>query len=104
LTVCYSAKTPVDLIFQSEYRAWTQAGIAVHPRITRPQDATTPWDGLTGRWTPDELIKTANDSAAVYYLCGPNKMVQELREGLQAKGVPAENVRTEKWGDYADLI
>ena len=29
---------------------------------------------------------------------------QELREGLQAAGVPAESVRTEKWGDYADLI
>ena len=103
LTVCYSAKTPSDLIFKEEYGAWQAAGIAVHPRITRPPDASS-WNGLTGRWTPDELLKIANDSAAVYYLCGPNKMVQELREGLQAKGVPAEHVRTEKWGDYADLI
>ena len=104
LTVCYSAKTPDDLIFRSEYGAWKDAGIAVHPRITRPQDAKGPWNGLTGRWTPHELVTTANDSAAVYYLCGPNKMVQELREGLQAQGVHAVNVRTEKWGDYADLI
>ena len=103
LTVCYSAKTPRDLLFKEEYGDWKEAGIAVHPRITRPRDAAS-WDGLTGRWTPDELLKTANDSAAVYYLCGPNKMVQELREGLQAKGVPSGNVRTEKWGDYADLI
>jgi ferredoxin-NADP reductase len=103
ITVCYSAKTPNDLIFREEYRAWQAVGIAVHPRVTRPADAPS-WTGLTGRWTPDELIKTANDSAAVYFLCGPNKMVQELREGLQAKDVPAENVRTEKWGDYADLI
>ncbi|MFI5361613.1 MAG: ferredoxin--NADP reductase [Elusimicrobiota bacterium] len=104
LTLCYSAKTPDDFIFNAEYEAWKNAGIAVHPRVTRPQDAKNPWRGLTGRWTPDELLKIANDSAAVYYLCGPNRMVQELREGLQAKGVPAENVRTEKWGDYADLI
>lgn len=104
LTVCYSAKTPDDLIFRSEYAAWKEAGIVVHPRITRPQDAKAPWVGLTGRWTPTELLKIADDTKAVYYLCGPNKMVQELREGLQAQGVPAENVRTEKWGDYADLI
>ena len=104
LTVCYSAKTPDDLIFKNEYAAWTEAGIAVHPRITRPQDAKASWSGLTGRWTPDELLKIAGDAKAVFYLCGPNKMVQELREGLQAKGVPAENVKTEKWGDYADLI
>lgn len=105
LTVCYSAKTPDDLIFRREYADWNEAGIAVHPRITRPQDAKTPWNGLTGRWTPAELLQVAGGAAAaLFYLCGPNKMVQELREGLQAQGVPAENVRTEKWGDYADLI
>ena len=104
LTVCYSAKTPDDLVFKREYPAWKAAGIAVHPRVTRPQDARTPWDGLVGRWTPGALLKAANDSAAVYYLCGPNKMVQELRDGLVAEGVPAANVRTERWGDYADLI
>jgi ferredoxin-NADP reductase len=104
LSVCYSAKTPADLVFQSEYGVWEEAGIAVHPRITRPQDAKSPWNGLTGRWTPDEILRIADDSEAVYYLCGPNKMVQELRDGLQAKGVHAEKVRTEKWGDYADLI
>lgn len=105
LTVCYSAKTPGDLIFRSEYGAWQEAGIAVHPRITRPQDAKETWVGLTGRWTPAALLKIADGAtAAVFYLCGPNKMVQELRDGLQAQGVPAENVRTEKWGDYADLI
>lgn len=104
LTVCYSAKTPDDLIFRGEYDAWKEAGIVVHPRVTRPQEARSPWNGLTGRWTATELHKIADDTKAVYYLCGPNKMVQELREGLQGLGVPPENVRTEKWGDYADLI
>jgi ferredoxin-NADP reductase len=105
LTVCYSAKTPDDLIYKEEYDAWREAGITVHPRITRPQDTTGPWNGLTGRWTPDEILKiTDGATTAVFYLCGPNKMVQELREGLQAKGVSPESVRTEKWGDYADLI
>ncbi len=104
LTVCYSAKTPDDLVYRSEYAAWKEAGIVVHPRITRPQEAKVPWNGLTGRWTPAELLEIADGAAAVFYLCGPNKMVQELREGLQARGVPAENVRTEKWGDYTDLF
>jgi ferredoxin-NADP reductase len=105
LSVCYSAKTPDDLIYRGEYDAWRAAGIAVHPRITRPLDAKAPWSGLTGRWTPDEILLIADGpTTAMFYLCGPNKMVQELREGLQAKGVPPENVRTEKWGDYAGLI
>ena len=104
LTVCYSAKSPDDLIYRDEYGAWRRAEIAVHPRITRALGAEGSWTGLTGRWTPDELIKTADDPDAIYYLCGSNKMVSELREGLQARGVRPERVRTEKWGDYADLI
>jgi ferredoxin-NADP reductase len=104
LTVCASAKTPGALLFSGEYDAWRKAGISVHPRITRPQDAPGSWNGLTGRWTPAEVLGIAADPAAVYYLCGPNKMVQELREGLQGAGVAAGNVRTEKWGDYTDLF
>ncbi|MFI5347724.1 MAG: FAD-dependent oxidoreductase [Elusimicrobiota bacterium] len=103
ITVCCSAKTPGLLLYQNEYDAWRKAGVVVFPRVT----ATPPpdWNGLTGRWTADAVIAASgSDASAVYYLCGPNKMVQELREGLAAKGVPLEQVRTEKWGDYADLI
>jgi ferredoxin-NADP reductase len=105
ITVCASAKSPDQLLYRSEYDAWRAAGIVVRPRVTRPPDAAAGWTGLTGRWTPEALVAAADgDPEAVYYLCGPNKMVAELREGLRARGVPAEKVRTEKWGDYADLI
>lgn len=103
ITVCCSAKNPDLLLYRNEYDAWRKAGISVHPRVT---GAPPPgWNGLTGRWSAEEIIAAGGaDGNAVYYLCGPNKMVQELREGLQAGGVPADSVRTEKWGDYADLI
>ena len=103
ITLCCSAKTPELLVYREEYGAWGKAGIFVHPRVTQPAEPSA-WTGLTGRWTANEIIRIAADKHAVFYLCGPNKMVQELREGLQAQGVPAEQVRTEKWGDYADLI
>lgn len=102
VTLCASAKAPDLLLYRAEYESWRKGGVTVLPRVTQPQPA---WNGLTGRWTPESVIQAGGgDPAAVYYLCGPNKMVQELREGLQAKGIPAEKVRTEKWGDYADLI
>ena len=103
ITVCCSAKTPELLLYQNEYDAWRKAGVAVFPRVTGAPGSG--WNGLSGRWTADAVIAAGGrDTNAVYYLCGPNKMVQELREGLIAKGVPSANVRTEKWGDYADLI
>ena len=89
ITLCCSAKTPADLLFKDEYDNWRQNGINVKE---------------AGRWTADAVLAAANDAAAVYYLCGPNKMVQKLGDGLQELGVPPQNVRTEKWGDYKDLF
>jgi ferredoxin-NADP reductase len=57
-----------------------------------------------GRWNAGSVFAAANDAAAVYFLCGPNKMVQELRDGLERLGVPPQSIRTEKWGDYTDLF
>ncbi|MBI3289212.1 MAG: FAD-dependent oxidoreductase [Elusimicrobia bacterium] len=94
ITLVCSARTPSRLLYRGEHEAWSRAGIAVHPLITRRGE----------RITPEIALEAAADPAATYFLCGPNKMVQELRAGLQAKGVPAENVRVEKWGDYADLF
>lgn len=104
LTVCCSARTPDALLFRPEYADWQKAGVNVVARVTRPQESRARWVGPTGRWTAPDVAAIAADPAAVYYICGPNKMVSELREGLQEAGVAPEKVRTEKWGDYSDLF
>ncbi len=103
ITLCCAAKTPQDLLYKDEYAGWRQNGINVKEKITQP-GAISDWNGESGRWTAAAVFAAANDAAAVYYLCGPNKMVQELRDGLQKLGVAPQNVRTEKWGDYAELF
>ncbi|UPT76103.1 MAG: FAD-dependent oxidoreductase [Elusimicrobiota bacterium] len=95
ITVCSSAKTAADELYRDERPQWAKAGVSLHPRYTREGGA---------RWTAGDVIAAAADPEATYFLCGPNKMVQELREGLEALGVPPEKVRTEKWGDYTDLF
>ena len=104
ITVCCSARTPDLLLFRSEYSDWLKSGVNVSARITRPDESTRSWRGPVGRWNAADVMAIAADARAVYYLCGPNKMVTDLREGLQAAGVPPEKVRTEKWGDYSDLF
>ena len=103
ITLCCSAKTLAGLLFRDEYGAWRKSGIDVNERITQ-SEISTDWNGKIGRWTSAEIFAAAKDPTATYYLCGPNKMVQDMREGLQTQGVPADAIRTEKWGDYADLI
>jgi ferredoxin-NADP reductase len=103
ITVCCAAKKPEGLLYRHEYDAWRESGIDVHEKVTQP-GAGSAWEGEIGRWTPASVFAAANDPGAVYYLCGPNKMVQELRDGLERIGVPPQSVRTEKWGDYTDLF
>lgn len=95
LTVCSSAKTCADELFRAERAEWAKAGVVLHARYTREGGE---------RWTASSVVAAAADPDATYYLCGPNKMVQELREGLAALGVAAEKIRVEKWGDYTDLF
>lgn len=107
LTLVCSAKTPKDLVYRGEHGTWRRAGIAVHATITRPAELAPgeAWDGATGRIDAALLRRVvAGFEAATFYLCGPGKMVAELRAGLEAAGVPHDRIRTEKWGDYADLI
>lgn len=103
VTVCASAKTPEGLLFKNEYDDWRRNGIDVNERVTQP-GAGSYWEGRTGRWEAADVFAAANDAAAVYYLCGPKGMVENIRDGLQRLGVPVERIRTEKWGDYTDLF
>ena len=102
VTLCCAAKTPEGLLFRDEHQAWREKGINVNEKVTQAGAAS--WKGETGRWTADTVFAAANDAAAVYFLCGPNGMVKELKEGLTGLGVRPEDIRTEKWGDYTDLF
>jgi ferredoxin-NADP reductase len=94
ITLCCAAKTREGLLYRDEYPGWREHGINVNERVTQPGE----------RWTADSVFAAANDAAAVYFLCGPNKMVGDMRNGLLRLGVPSENIRSEKWGDYTDLF
>ncbi len=104
LTVCCSARTPELLPFRDEYGDWQRGGAEVVARVTRPEESSRRWKGPVGRWSAADVAAIAGDPEAVYYLCGPNKMVAELRDGLLARSVAPERVRAEKWGDYSDLF
>jgi ferredoxin-NADP reductase len=94
ITLCCAAKTREGLLYRDEYSRWQEHGINVNERVTQPGE----------RWTAGSVFAAANDAAAVYYLCGPNGMVKELKDGLQRLDVPPANIRTENWGDYTDLF
>ncbi len=107
VTLVCSAKTPATLLYRNEHPAWRKAGIEIQSLISRPHEMNPGerWAGRTGRIDAEYLMNLIPDAlTATFFICGPNKMVSELRAGLEGRGVPAQQVRTEKWGDYTDLI
>src|SRR3989344_1410683 len=59
--------------------------------ITRPETSEEEWDGCTGRINK-EMISANVDKGSVFYLCGPNEMVDGLREALDSIGVASNAI------------
>ncbi len=101
LTILYSARSPEAILYREELERWRGAGIAVHVKVSRPENAAG-WDGPTGKLSFEDVRREVPDlSEPVFFLCGPNTLVERIGAGLRAAGVPPERVRHEKWGDYS---
>ncbi len=106
ITLVCSARVPSALLYRAEHDTWRRAGVTVHATVTRPESAPDErWDGPVGRIDAARLRRVVADfDRAVFYLCGPGRMIADLRAALAAEGVPPGRLRFESWGDYADLI
>lgn len=81
VTLLCSAAAEDLLLYGGEYAKWREAGITIKAKAGE-------------HVTPQEALSAGGDDA-VYYLCGANKMVQAMKQGLSGR-----QVRHEQWGDY----
>lgn len=104
LSLIYSARTPSDFLYRSELEDWARSGAcAVHLTITRPHQLKEGegWKGLVGRIDSLMVRRLVRDlDAARFYICGPNKLVEDVASGLAAVGVARERIHHEKWGEF----
>jgi len=92
LEILYGARTPDDLLFTDEYRAWRS-----HPRTTVsvtvdsvPEDQT--WDGHVGVVTSLYREMRSRPKNTVVMMCGPQIMMKFGLIGLLKGGFSAENI------------
>lgn len=92
----YSVAQAREILFKDEL----EQRVADNPRLGMTVTVTGEpgtWGGLT-RYVDAALIEEQFlDPEALYYLCGPNAMVDDLAEALPALGIPEENVIFERW-------
>lgn len=96
VTLCYSARTPSELLFRAELEAMARRRetLCCHFTVTRPGLET--WTGPTGR-LDERLLSGLCNEQALFYLCGPRGFVQDIGRMLRASGVASSRLKYETW-------
>ena len=102
ITVLYSVRTPVDIIFHNEFRKLESdnPNFRFHVTCTRLALKLTGLNGppraIDSQWVHEHLTDL---SQTVFYACGPNALVDAAeRLVLEELKIPKAQMKTEKWG------
>ncbi|MDY0212869.1 MAG: FAD-dependent oxidoreductase [Desulfuromonadaceae bacterium] len=69
--------------------------------MTQMEKSSQAWHGETGFITQAMLLKSIDDlTLPIYYIVGPEVMVQAMRKMLSNAGVSDANIRTEEFSGY----
>jgi len=101
MALIYSARTVADLIFDEELRALSERndGFAYFPTLTRHLEPAAGW--RLGRIGPQMLCDALTllpMPPKVVYVCGSNAFVEAASATLIQLDIPAEIIRTERYG------
>jgi ferredoxin-NADP reductase len=95
----YSARTYEQIIYREELETLAKKnGLAVAYTLTRGQPEG--WNGYTRR-IDDAMLKEVSEPLgrqALAYVCGPTALVEVAADGLERVGLPADRIRTERFG------
>ena len=71
----------------------------INVEITLTRSAPQNWKGLRGRINRDMLLSQVRElEGSLFYLCGPPKFVEDMKDMLIELGVSGEQIKTEKYG------
>jgi len=96
----YSSRTADDVIYRAELERLAAADAALKVALTFTRGAPPGWTGYQRRIDTAMLREVmqplGNDVHS--YVCGPTLLVEAVSTALVAMGLPAERVRTERFG------
>lgn len=94
-TLIYSIPSADEFLFQQDIENISQLP-HMHSVVTLTQSDSA-WQGQTGRIDADLFKAAGMTEDTLYYLCGPQGMVEDVSAVLSSIGVPASRIIYEKW-------
>ena len=94
MKMLYSSHTYEDILFKEDFLDSPDV------IITLTKNTPSNWTGPAGRITPELLTKLVGkfDSLPSCYICGMSAFVDAVTDALLVAGVPANNIKTERFG------
>ena len=102
ITLFYGAATVHDFVYQDVFdRAERELGIRTIYIAEKTEGMSPGWAGLIGRINP-EMIQTYAPyyREAIFYISGPNVMVDAVRRMLRKMGIPEGQIKTDFFAGY----
>lgn len=96
----FSIRTPEEAIYQQELEAMATADTTFTLLLDYTRQVPTSWTGYHRRIDKQLLAEVVEQFAASpeCYVCGPTGLVESVATGLQELGLPAEDIKTERFG------
>ncbi|WP_124949261.1 ferredoxin--NADP reductase [Sulfuriferula thiophila] len=95
VTLVYSIPSADEYLFQADIETLSQQPNC-HHLITLTQPDSN-WQGRSGRIDAQLLREAGMSDDTLYYLCGPQGMVEDASAVLTSIGVPESRIIYEKW-------
>lgn len=96
ITLLYGNRAPGDVIFAGALDVLAQSATRFHVRYVF-ENHPSEWAGESGRLTGDKVVALSEPANAHYYICGPEPMMDGVVAALQAAGVAAARIKTERF-------
>lgn len=96
-TLLYSIPSPEEFLFRDELAEVSSRNPHIHCVVTVTQQNPVGWQGATGRIDKTMLEKAGLGAEALYYLCGPQAMIEDVDKELGKLGIPDSRIVYEKW-------
>jgi len=103
ITLFYSNRKPEAAAFleEMEHISVINDTLRIIPTMTDMETSARKWDGLTGRINPSMIKDNYREwDNAFYYIAGPPKMVDGIRDVIRGMHIGKERIRIEKLTGY----
>ncbi len=103
IVLLYTNRRVKDILFSEIFEKARENGVKTIYNLTDLQNLPQDWGGTTGHVTEDSIKRVIPDyKKRIYYLSGPQLMVQNFEQTLKSAGVSQNQIKTDFFPGYSE--